>query len=112
MYETVPYLVIVGLSFVGILGDFFLKLASQAQNRGSLWFFLIFGLVTYGLTAFGWFYVIKFLKLSTIGIWYALTTIIFLTLIGVLRFDEHLTLREVIGIVTAICSLVLLARFA
>jgi len=56
----------VAFSEIGVLGDAFLKLASaREQSLRSGWFGL--GFVLYASTAFGWVFVMKHLKLATIG---------------------------------------------
>jgi drug/metabolite transporter (DMT)-like permease len=74
------------------------------------WFIL--GFMIYALTAFGWFYVMKNIKLATLGVFYAISTIIFLVLVGIFYFRESLNVYEIIGIGLAIVSLVILGRFA
>ena len=74
------------------------------------WFLL--GFILYALTAFGWFYVMKNIKLSTLGVFYAISTIIFLIIVGVFYFKEPLNNYEIAGVVLAILSLILLGKFA
>jgi len=61
--------------------------------------------------AFGWYYVYKHLKLSTSAVFYAISTVLFLTFVSVFYFKEKLNAYEIIGIGMAIVSLVLLKRF-
>jgi small multidrug resistance pump len=66
MKRSFPLLVTVGFSAVGVLGDSLLKLASARKNPlKSGWFFV--GFAVYASTAFGWVYVMRHLKLATIG---------------------------------------------
>jgi multidrug transporter EmrE-like cation transporter len=103
--------VTVAFSMVGVLGDYFLKLASaQQQPLRSASFFI--GFAVYASTAFGWLYVMKHLKLATIGVVYSVSMIVLLTAIGVVFFDEALTAYEVVGVLMAIGALLLLMRFA
>ena len=102
---------IILLSAIGVLGDFFIKLSGQGPKFMDAKTFLI-GFVIYALTAFGWFYVMKHIKLSSLGVIYALSTALLLVAVGVFYFREKLSLLEIIGILTAIISLVLLSRFA
>ncbi len=98
-------------SGIGVLGDYFLKLASQRERPlASGWFYLGFAL--YASTAFGWVFVMKNLKLATIGIVYSVSMVLLLTAVGVLFFRESLSAYEVAGILLAIASLTLLMRFA
>lgn len=105
-----PIILIVILSAIGVLGDVFLKIAGK-DHKGvdTKWFIL--GLVTYAATAFGWFYVIKHIKLSSVGILYALSTAFILVGVGVIYFHDSLNTYEIVGIVLAIVSLFLLNRF-
>jgi small multidrug resistance pump len=77
-------------------------------SRGS--FYLGFGL--YASTAFGWVFVMRHLKLATISVLYSICMILLLTAIGVVAFRESLSGYEIIGLVLAGISLVLLMRFA
>ena len=54
----------------------------------------------------------KHLKLATISVLYSVSLVLLLTAIGVVLFRESLNYFEVIGIVLAVISLVLLMRFA
>jgi small multidrug resistance pump len=108
---TLAILVTIGFSVVGVLGDYFLKLASNEQSSlRSPWFYI--GFVVYASTAFGWVFVMKHLKLATIGVVYSVSMILLLTAIGAVAFRETLSAYEVVGLLMAIGSLVLLMRFA
>jgi drug/metabolite transporter (DMT)-like permease len=109
--STLAVLVTIGFSVVGVLGDYFLKLASEKENSlKSAWFYI--GFVVYASTAFGWVFVMKHLKLATIGVLYSVSMILLLTATGVVAFRETLNYYEMIGLVLAIAALVLLVRFA
>ena len=106
-----PILVTVGFSAVGVLGDYLLKLASAQKNPlRSGWFYV--GFAVYASTAFGWVYVMRHLKLATIGVVYSVSMILLLTGIGAVAFRESLSAYEIAGIVMAVASLILLVRFA
>jgi small multidrug resistance pump len=109
--RTIAVLVTIAFSVIGVLGDYFLKLASaREQPLRTGWFYLGFAL--YASTAFGWVFVMKHLKLATISVLYSVSLVLLLTAIGVVLFRESLNYFEVIGIVLAVVSLVLLMRFA
>ena len=109
--RTTAVLVTIAFSFIGVLGDYFLKLASaREQPLRTGWFYIGFAL--YASTAFGWVFVMKHLKLATISVLYSVSLVLLLTAIGVVLFRESLNYFEVIGIVFAVVSLVLLMRFA
>ena len=104
-------LVTMAFSLIGVLGDYFLKLASaREQPLRTGWFYLRFAL--YASTAFGWVFVMRHLKLVTISVLYSVSIVLLLTGIGVVLFRESLNYFEVIGIAFAVVSLVLLMRFA
>jgi drug/metabolite transporter (DMT)-like permease len=108
---TLAVLVTVAFSLVGVLGDYFLKLASaREQPLRTGWFYLGFAL--YASTAFGWVFVMRHLKLGTISVLYSVSMVLLLTAVGVVLFSESLNYYEVAGIVLAVASLVLLMRFA
>jgi len=104
-------LIVVALSLVGVVGDFFIKLSGNGVKFMDFKWFII-GLVIYAITAFGWFYVMRNVKLATLGVFYAISTILFLTIVGIFYFKEQPNTYEIIGIITAVISLVLLGRFA
>src|SRR5262245_22422872 len=108
--KTVAVLVTVAFSVVGVLGDYFLKLASARERPlQSGWFYLGFAL--YASTAFGWVFVMRHLKLATISVVYSVSMVLLLTAVGVGLFRESLNYYEVAGIALAVASLVLLTRF-
>lgn len=109
--STKALLVTAAFSAVGVLGDYFLKLASGREQPLRSGVFLV-GLLVYSSTAFGWVYVMKSLKLATVSVVYSMSMILLLTALGVFVFGESLSAREGLGIVLALCSLLLLVRFA
>ena len=109
--NAIAVLVTIAFSVVGVLGDYFLKLASaHEQPLRTGWFYLGFAL--YASTAFGWVFVMKHLKLATISVLYSVSMVLLLTAVGVVFFRESLNYPELAGIVLAVGSLVLLMRFA
>jgi small multidrug resistance pump len=109
--KALALLITIAFSLVGVLGDYFLKLASaRDQPLRTVSFYLGFAL--YASTAFGWVFVMRHLKLATISVLYSVSLVLLLTAIGVVLFRESLNYFEVIGIVLAVASLVLLMRFA
>ena len=103
--------VTIGFSLLGVLGDYFLKLASANENSlKTIWFYV--GFAVYASTAFGWVFVMKHLKLATIGVVYSISMVLLLTAIGVVFFQESLNYYEIAGLFMAIASLILLVRFA
>src|SRR5262249_37527563 len=109
--KPLAVLVTIGFSLLGVLGDYFLKLASDEEHSLRTPHFYI-GFAVYASTAFGWVFVMKHLKLATIGVLYSVSMILLLTAIGTVFFQESLGRYEIAGLVMAIVSLILLIRFA
>jgi multidrug transporter EmrE-like cation transporter len=108
--RTLAVIVTIAFSAVGVVGDYFLKLASQEKHSlRSVWFYV--GFAFYASTAFGWVFVMKHLKLGTVGVIYSVSMILLLVGLGVIVFGESLKYHEIAGLVMAIASLVLLMRF-
>jgi drug/metabolite transporter (DMT)-like permease len=103
-------MVAVVMSCFGIVGDYFLKRASDS-GRPLLTRWFAVGLVLYASTAFAWVFVMRHLKLATIGVIYSVCMILLLAGMGVFLFGESLNRYEVAGIVMAIGSILLLSRF-
>jgi drug/metabolite transporter (DMT)-like permease len=108
--NTLAVLVTVLFSVVGVLGDYFLKVASgkDAPLRSG-WFYV--GFAVYASTAFGWVFVMRHLKLATVSVVYSVSMVLLMTAMGVLVFKESLNGYEVAGLLMAVASLVLLTRF-
>jgi drug/metabolite transporter (DMT)-like permease len=107
--KTMAVLVTIGFSLVGVVGDTFLKHASDKEHSLKSAEFYI-GFVIYASTAFGWVFVMKHLKLAQVGVIYCVSMVLLLTAIGTLRFKETLNGYEIAGIAMAVGSLVLLAK--
>jgi drug/metabolite transporter (DMT)-like permease len=102
-------LLIVLMAVLVVTGDYSLKLASlDSDALRNRWF--VIGCVLYLLSAVGWVFALRHLKLATVGVVYALSTVLFLTLLGV-ALGESLNRYEVAGIILAAVSIELLLRF-
>ncbi len=102
---------IILVSLVGVLGDYFLKLSGSGSDYINIKLFLL-GTVIYSSTAVGWFLIMKHVKLSSLGLIYSITMVLSLTIVGTLFFKESLSTYEIVGLITGIVSIILLARFA
>jgi small multidrug resistance pump len=106
--QAAPLLVI-ALSVIGVVGDYFLKRASAESAPLRTWWFAI-GFVVYSSTTFGWVAAMRHLTLASIGVLYGTATVLCLVLAGVLA-GERLRPIEAIGVVLAVGALMLLRRF-
>src|SRR5581483_1753701 len=105
--KLVAVVVTVAFSVLGVLGDYFLKLASREEHSlRTPWFYVGFAL--YAATAFGWVFVMKHLKLGTISVLYSVSMVVLLTAVGVVFFKETLNYYEIAGLILAIVALILL----
>ena len=103
--------VTLALCLVGVSGDYLLKRASLREPPLQNFWFAV-GFIVYSSTAFGWVYVMRHLKFATIGVIYAMSTVILLTIVGTLILGEPLRKAEALGLVLALAAIGLLARFA
>lgn len=111
MNKTILSIVMaIAIGFITVIGDYFLKIASNHDKPITTKSFFI-GFLTYSATVFIWVYLMKYMKLSTIAVIYSISTIILLTLLGVFFFDESLNHYEVFGIILAVISVIMLSRF-
>lgn len=109
--RALAIIVTIGFSMVGVAGDYLLKRASEAANPvRSGWFYA--GFAVYASTAFGWVFVMRHLKLATIGVVYSVSMILLLTAVGMVLFREPINRYEALGLAMAVGSLFLLMRFA
>jgi len=110
MKNLFPVLAIMLLAGVNVLGDYFIKLSGIGPKYIKYFPFFV-GMVVYALTAVGWFFVMKEMKLSTLGIFYSVTTAILLVIVGTLVFKEQLNTYSLIGIALGIASIIILIKF-
>ncbi|MBW4477034.1 MAG: hypothetical protein KME54_09185 [Tolypothrix brevis GSE-NOS-MK-07-07A] len=101
----------IAITLVSVIGDYFLKIASaEEQPLTTKWFIL--GFIFISSTAFGWVFIMKHITLATIGVVYSVSTVLFLTIVSMVFFNEVPSQLELIGIIMALISLGLLFRFA
>jgi len=99
------------VSLSGVAADGFLKAASEHQHPlTNRWFAA--GMLLTLLFALGWLVLMRYMKLSTAGAFYAVASAVLLAIIGVTFFEERLSASEMTGLGMAVCSVFLLSRFA
>lgn len=106
-----PYFFVFLATVIAVIGDVFIKKATQAKGT-EVYLLLTVAAIFYVLNSISFYFVYKTMKLSTIGVVYAISTIIMFAFVGVLIFKEKIALQEVIGIILAITSVVLMSKFA
>lgn len=101
---------ILGIVVLGVIGDYFLKVASGKDAALASAEFGV-GVAFYAVSAAGIMFVMRHMSLASIGVWYAVLTVLFLTGLGIFVFKEGITWREIAGIVLAFGALGLTGRF-
>ena len=112
MERLLPFLTVLLMSLTALLGDYFLKLAGSKEAVDLDPRLFCLGIFCQLLSLCGWFYAMKYFSLTTLGVYYSVSTILFLTALGVFVFNERLTTHEIVGVCVALGSLFLLWRFA
>lgn len=90
-----------------LLGDYFIKVAKgKPEGMASAWF--VAGAATYGLLAFGWYFLMKSNSLATIAVMFSASIILLLTALGHFVFKEPFGVREGLGVSLAVLSVVVM----
>ncbi len=100
-------LIIFLITIYGVLGDYLIKLSTLSSKN-----LYLLGIVflMWGSQAFTWYYVFKRMKLIDIAIAYSVSGSIMLALVGMIFFQEKITIKEIIGLIMAFISLFLLTK--
>lgn len=98
------------LSAVTVLSDYFVKMASLQQSLWNRW--IVVGILISCPTAFGWAYIMRNMKLSTLGIIYGVSCIVMLAIMSVVVFHEKINAMEIFGIFLGIVSIIIMYKFA
>ena len=95
--------IVVLFSAMTVVADVLIKKAADQNHLGSIFF--IGGAAIYGLSAFGWFYALRSMKLATLGGVYSLSTVVMIALAGVFIFGEKLSLLEYAVLTIAVLAI-------
>lgn len=99
------------LCLIGVAADYYLKVAGNGEKFVEIRPFII-GFILHSCTAVGWFLVLKYMKMVQVGVFYSISIIILLAIIGVMNFGESLGTREIVGLLFAIAAVILMGKFA
>ena len=102
-----PLAVVVFLVFMTTIGDFYIKTSTSLSSPFLTWQFGV-GFLLYALGAFGWFYAMKHMPLTEMGVVYSCLTIIILRLLGTFVFNEAFSTREFLGVTLAIAAVLVI----
>ncbi|ARE41626.1 hypothetical protein RGUI_3485 [Rhodovulum sp. P5] len=101
------YLILAAIIAMTLAGDYALKMASgKASPFVSHWF--VHGAILYGITAAGWIMLMQTHSLAQVAVLYSSATILALTAIGYVAFDETITGRQVAGVVASMLAVFLM----
>ncbi len=100
-------LITIGLTLILVIADFLIKKATLVKGNYSV-LLMVIAVILYGLSPIGWYWVMTKYKLLSIGAIYSVLTVVLLTIIGLVFFNEKVSVREVIGLCLAVVSLILL----
>lgn len=109
--KVIVFVSALAMSGLTILGDFFIKQAAVDNNADS-WKKVVIGGFIWFITAIGWFFLLKKEKLISLGGIYLVSSVILLVFVSVFIFKEKVSEMEIVGIIMAIISLIILARFS
>jgi hypothetical protein len=84
------------MAFASAAGDAFFKKAGEKNMIDPV--ALAIGTSIYLGTIVAWFFIFRHVKLSTVGVYYSIATVLFLTFLGVFSFKETLNVFEVGGL--------------
>lgn len=104
--------VVLVVSIITVIGDYFIKLSTVNTIKSLVLGAFMTGIFFYILSAFGWFYIMKHMKLASLGVIYGAATAIILAIVGYFSFHESLNRYEMMGIFFGIISILLLSRFS
>ena len=96
-------LAIVALSVLTALADVLVKKATVADNVESPYLFM--AALIFGGSAYGWFFVLKYINLATLGAIYSLMMVLLLVLAGVILFGEKLGIADIVVIIVSLIAL-------
>lgn len=96
-------LILTAIVITQISGDYFVKIASgRPDSLMSL--NLAIGVMLYGATALGWYFLMKVHSLAEIGVIYSASTILILAALGYFAFHEAIGFRQAVGLTLAVAS--------
>ena len=100
-------LVLLAIVITQIGGDYFIKIAS-ARPDGLVSIEFTVGVILYGATALGWYFLMKNHSLAEIGVVYSASTILLLATLGYFVFHENVGPRQFVGLTLAILSVIVM----
>lgn len=107
---TIAAVALLPVIAISLIGDYYVKLAAVGRGFSAPAFY--FGALFYAATAVGMMVAMRHMSLATVGVWYAILTVLTMTALGVFVFKEPISGREVAGIGFSFAALICMSRFA
>lgn len=104
-----PLLIVTILAVTTLAGDYLIKLSSQHPGGLTSHHFLL-GALFYALPAVGWFVLMRSHSLAALGVYYSVSTLVMMALLGFFVFGERLSGRDLIGLALGIAAVVVMTR--
>ena len=98
------------IEVICIYGDYYIKKASMEEQWAG-WKLLLIGSLLYGVSAVGFFLLMRMFKVFTVGMLHSFAVIFLSIFLSLVVFKEKINAREIIGLVLGIASIFLLIRF-
>lgn len=99
--------ILIAIVVAQIGGDYFVKIASTDAD-GLFSFVFMVGMLLYGATAVGWYFLMRIHSLAEIGVIYSASTLFLLAALGHIAFNESIGLRQLFGLSLAVVSIVIM----
>jgi drug/metabolite transporter (DMT)-like permease len=98
------------IEVICIYGDYYIKKASMEENWAG-WKLLAVGSVLYGVSAIGFFMLMRMFKVFTVGMLHSFAVIFLSIILSLVVFKEKINAREILGLILGVASVCLLVRF-
>ena len=99
----------IALTLETLVADYMIKIA--IGHKQCQWL-LAGAFIIWGVSVYGWYYILKYERVSITGIVFSVVSLIGITLMGIVLFDEKLTTSEWVGFTLALIATFLLGAKA
>ena len=100
-------LIMAPITLTTIAGDYCVKTASGSEGNNS-YLMLLAGALLYGISAIGWFVLMRTHSLAAIGVFYSASTIITLAALGHFAFNEPTNPTQMVALILAVSSVIIM----
>ena len=104
------FIVLLVVELICLWGDYCLKKASMEQNWEG-WRLILAGCMLYAVSAIGFVFLMRSFKVFTLGVIHSFAVIFLSVILSLVVFQEKINVREILGLILGIISILLLIRF-